>query len=793
MEKKLLIVLSVLIAVFMSFGNNSLAQLTITGTIVDASSQSPLEFATVSLFNDGKLVDGIITNQKGVFTLNAEKGNYLLKAEYISYQPYEVDVVLTANKSLGVIIMEIDAAVLDEVAVVAEKSTYELKLDKKVFNVGKDILANNGSLSQVLSNVPSVAVDVEGAVSLRGNSNVTILINGKPSVLTANNGLDQIAAQNIEKIEVITNPSSRYQATGTAGIINVILKKNTQEGFSGSVSLTAGVPADHRISTNLNYKTKKINLFSTLGYRYSNFKGEQKVDQTSYVGDQMVVLDQIMTQNRNDKAPNLYFGVDYFFNEKNTITSSYYKSILENTDETDYQYNYLNGSGSLDSTLVRNEDYYEPQNWNQLEMVYTKTFNKEAQKFTLNFQYDFWNDDENETLYTQKSQPAEGAGKDLRTRDIESSNDYLLQLDMVVPVGEKGTFETGIRGETRIITSDYLAENKVNGVWTKFGGLGNAIDYNEKIGGAYLMFSNEFKKIGVQLGLRAEHTLIEIADVENTFNGNKNYTQLFPTVHLNYNFNETTKVQFSFSKRINRPGFWQLNPFGGLSDLNAIRMGNPDLDPSFTNAFELGFLKQWEVLTFNPSVYYQQSTDFFSFYVKQNPEGVFVTKSINLDTEERLGVEVSSSYSPFKWMRWTGEFNFFAFEQKGVYEDQNFDFSNHTWSTRLNGNIKFPKDFALQTSFNYRAKNEDAQTLMKAQIYADLGLSKNLLNNKATVTLNARNILDSRKREWVTTRANFVSSNSRKYIGRRFSLTFLYRFNQKGNSKSRGPGGSIRG
>lgn len=789
---RILITMMLLFISATCYSNNDNLPKKITGIIVDAETQAPLEFATVSIIKQGELVDGIITNEKGEFSISVNQGNYLIRIEYISYKVHEIDIDLQKNTNLGVILLEVNTESLGEVEIVAERSTVDLKLDKKVFNVGKDLLSQNGSLLQILESVPSVAVDLDGGVSLRGNANVTVLINGKPSVLAANNGLDQIPAQQIERIEVVTNPSSRYQAAGTAGIINVILKKNKNDGFSGSLSMSNSVRADFNTNANLNYKTNKLNVFSTLGYRFVDNLLTDDVNQNSLVDGNTVVLDQNSDIYRNAKVSSFYVGLDYFLSEQSTLTAAYYKVLIDRNNKVDYDYNYFNELNALDSTVVRGETYHEPMDHNQLELNYEKTFDKEGKKLTIDFQYDFWDDDENETFRTKNIAPIEEAEELSRTRDIESSKDYLLQLDYVNPINENSTFETGLRAETRVITSDYKAETLDGADWQIFNGIENKLDYEEQIGGIYVQYAGKSNKLSYQFGLRTEFTKISISDTNNEFKSSKEYTKLFPTAHLTYSVSEKTNAQLSYSRRINRPSFWHLNPFGGLAQLNAIRQGNPDMDPAYTNSLEAGFLTRIGKLRINPSVYYQHTQSPFQFITERNEEDVLVTKPINIDTEDRIGIEISMSYNPFKWVQLSGELNYFGFEQKGDYNNVNFDFKDSRWFTRINSRFKLPSNITMQTSFNYNGRNESTQTITKANHTLDLGLNKSFLENKMTVTFNIRNMLDSQEQITINTGEGFSHVSTRKLLGPKYTLTLMYRFNQNGKSKTRRPGESNR-
>lgn len=783
---KKIVILFVYLAFLMTHAQQSKEEYTVKGKVVDKTTQQALEYATVTILDakTNKVLEGGITNGKGNFSLDIAAGTYNIKVEFISFKPYESkNVTIAKDLNLGTINLEEDLEALGEVEIIAEKSTVELKLDKKVFNVGKDLLSQGGTVNDILDNVPSVSVDAGGGISLRGSGNVRILINGKPSALVANNGLDQIPAETISKVEVITNPSARYEAQGTAGIINIILKKNKKGGLNGSVQIGVGDPREYRANVNLSYKADKINFFTNVGYRNSNFFGEETRRQTVTNNGITTGLTQNNDQDRNDEAKNIFFGGDYYINDKNTLTASYYHTFLKNTDETRLSYSYLDGAGNIDSTISRIENYKEPQNFNRLEMNYVKTFDKKGQKLEMDVQYDFWNDDEQERILQQRILPATTDFTTIRSDDVESSKDFLFQANFVSPLTKTSRLETGFRGEIRRITSDYMVH--IDDLLV--ANLDNELDYNERIYGVYAQYGNKVGKFSYLLGLRVEHSDIGIDDVKNLFNDDKDYTNLFPTAHFSYEIADRTDVQLSYSRRINRPSFWQLNPFGGLTDFRNVFTGNPDLNPMYTNSFEAVFLKRWGKFSINPSIYYQHTTDFFNFVTNQTADGNFVTFPVNLDTEDRIGFELSTTYNPYKWWRISGEFNFYQYDQKGDFNGQNFDTKDETWFARINSRMRFKKGLSMQTSFNYRGRNQNGQTLQKAQYFADFGISKDIFGDKGAVSLNVRNIFDSRIQNRVVTGENFRLESEAKRIGRRISLTFVYRFNRKKGQRDRLP------
>ncbi len=784
--KSLPLLLAIVFILSVQVSGQPPGSLSVKGKIISVQSKEPVAGATIVLSpKDPHLKKySVVSDAAGVFLVQVQPSVYELRIEAVNLQPYSLSGLLIASDTVfNAISLEEQVKQLSNVSVTATKSDIELKGDKKIFNVGKDILSKGGSATDVLNNVPSVNVDPMGNISLRGNGNVRILINGKPSMLTTNDGIRQIPAASIEKIEVITNPSSAYEAQGSAGIINIILKKNSQYGFNASLQGSIGSPVNNGVNANMSYKTKKVNIFSNAGYRYTRSFGIEEQYRVNKTGDESEL------SQRNDYKfsagnVNFYFGSDYYINDKSTLTGSYYYARRDNKDTARYNYHYFDKTGAPDSSISRFEDYREPQVFNEIELNYVRTFKKPGRKWTTSVQYDFWNDDENQVIEQQKGGMGTAGYFNMIARDIESSDDIFIQSDYINPVGKEGRLEAGLRGDLRSIRSEYSAS--MNGV--SLPQYENKLFYDENIYGAYVQYGNKFKKLNYLLGVRSEFSNINISDRKKTINREKNYINFFPTVHLQFSMKHDYELQVSYSRRINRPRFWQLNSFAGLSDTRNLRVGNPDLDPMYTNAFEIGMLKKAGKITINPSLYYQYSTDYFDFIRKQNTDGTFLNTPVNLAIEKRFGAELALIYNPFDWWRLSTDFNFYQFSQKGEYAGDKYYVSDKTWFTTIRSTLKFPKIVSADISFNYRAKNKDVQSVTHSQYRANIGFSRDIFGDRMSLILAANNIFDSQETREITETPDYYFDSHYKRVGRQFTFTAMYRFKRSKAQADRMPG-----
>ncbi len=757
-------------------------QIVISGKVQDHITKEALPYVTVAVLdNTSKTVMTGVTDDRGVFNLEGLlSGPITVSFSYIGYQNYNRSLEIIATKpklELGTIGLTASTVQLNAVEINGQKANISLKMDKKVFEVGKDVLSQNGSAHDVLNGVPSVAVSPTGAISLRGNSNVLVLINGRQSGLTQNNALDQIAADQIQRIEVVTNPSSRYDAAGSAGIINIVLKKNKKSGFSGQMRLVGGSPNDSRLNPSINYKSDKINIFSNFSIRSSDYEGLYTTNQVTNTTTTPNYMNRVQKEDRHDDGKLLYVGADYFINDHQTITAAFLKNATHDNDKTDLTYNYRSNPGNTipDSLLTRNGKSLEKRDYSQFEFNYTRTFKQKAKKWTIDVQYDWWNSDKKWNLSTQRLLPDLLVYPGIRTRSKGNSKDFLAQSDFVQPIDSSSVLEFGIKTEIRTVSSAYLAEEEQDNNWVVYQNIDNDLKYNETITGAYTQFSDKINRFSYMLGLRTELTSIKITDAENTYNDQKNYNKLFPSINLSYKF-ETSTLQLNYSKRIRRPSLYALYPFNEVTDLNAQYIGNPDLNPSYTDVFEMAFLKAWKTFTLNPSLYYQYEKGYIQDFTYRQAD-IFLTTPINIDYEIRSGVELSTLYNPLKWLQLNAEINFYSFKQKGTYRQENLDYSSQNFTARLNTQIKLPSKFSFQGRYNFRSAMRNAQTTNKALQSIDLGFSKLLLKDKATIVFDVTNAFNLRQNKSVTTGTNYAVNDNSIPNAARYRLSFVYRFN----------------
>ena len=784
-----------------SFGQSR--QIVLSGIITDAESSEPLPYATVSVYNrNGDLADGGIADENGVFKLNLPPNDYSLNFEYIGFESVTIDIKPYPNNiNIGTVKLISSFDSLEGVDVVGQSAEVEIRLDKRVYNVSKNNLIRGGTVSDVLENVPSVSVDIDGNIELRGNNNVRILVDGKPSGLIGLGGIDaltRLPAESIEKVEVITSPSARYQAEGTTGIINIILAKRFLKGLNGVFNLSAGRNDTYSGSANLNYRKGKFNFFTNSGYSDRTNKG--RAVQDNVYTDPLESVERYVEErqfNRRRHGFNVNIGLDYQMTEKTSLTMSYLTNERDGDDSTINEQSQY----QIDGVLVTNryEKEIDREDSNQFSVDFEHQFNKQGHKLTATFQTE--KNDETETSdinsFFENGQPSDDSEIN---RTVENQERNLAQLDYVFPIDKNTQFEAGYRGTDNKRKIDFEVQIiDENDNATVDENLSNVLDFEQEVHALYSQYGKKFNTFSFLAGLRFENTRIFVEQLDSSSPlNNKSYNDYFPTLNLGWEISPTASITLGYNRRISRPNAWTLNPFQSRSSKTSYFQGNPKLDPSYSNGIDIGYLKQFKKVTLNSSVYYRKSTDAVSRVAIVTDETVFVNGietpvirrlPINLGTEEQFGVEFNTSLRLIKGMRTNASVNFFRRIEKGNYQGISYDSNNTSWSGNLSNSYRLP--FAVQSQFSvrYRGPNESSFGKSKGFLYTDLALSKDILNDNATINFRFSDLFNTGKYDYQTITPVAVTDGIYQRREPTYTLTFTYRFRQEKN-RQRGRRGS---
>jgi hypothetical protein len=595
----------------------------ISGKVFDRETNEPLEYATISFFSqiENKIITGGITDIKGAFKITVPAGVYDISIEYISFKTQTLkNRKIISNENIGDFYLELDLETLDAIEVIAEKTTVEIRLDKKIYNVGKDLTVSGGTVSDVLDNVPSVSVDGEGNVALRGNNNVRILINGKPSGLVgldSTEALRQLPAEAIEKVEVITSPSARYEAEGTAGILNIILRRSKFLGLNGVITANAGYPKSAGVSGNINYRTGNVNIFNTLSYRYGESPGYW-YNYTTFKSTGNV-LDEKRDWEDTRKGLTNNFGVEWYINDSASITSSMVVNDGNNNNNSTNNLIQFDSNGTLISESLRYDPRQGTNKTIQYSFNFTKNFNKSGHKLTFDFQREDTDRDELSLINV------DGLNTDILTQ-IRDQSRILLRTDYVLPIGENSQIEMGYRGDFNNNATDYKVEllNLDTNEFEIDKNLTNLFNFKNYILATYAQYGSKINKFSYLLGLRMENTQLTLDQTTSGDFEKRNFTGLFPTVNLSYEFSETENITLGYNRRLQRPNSFYLNPFPSRSSLTNIFQGDPGLNPTYSGKFDLGYLNRMGKFIINSSIYYQHSTNLINWVSIETGDVAFI-------------------------------------------------------------------------------------------------------------------------------------------------------------------------
>lgn len=786
----------------------------IKGKVIDMETDGPLEYATVSLFNsqDSTLVTGVITDSKGNFSLKAKPGKYYVVLQFIGYESKTININLKNNISLGDIVLRPDSALLEEVEVVAEKSTMTMTLDKRVFNVGKDVSSTAGNAIEVLDNIPSVNVDVEGNVSLRGDSGVQILVDGKVSGLagvSTQDALRSLQADMIEKIEVVTNPSVRYDAEGTAGIINIVLKKDKRKGLNASVDLRGGFPVqwgekffkeDFPFQTGLgasvNYRFKKFNVFANYNFNYRDdisdgytlteyYNGDYDYDPTIENHDDATqVTEQLTYRNRNRKGHNVRGGFDYYFTDNDILTFStmFRQSKGHNLPSVTYIDNFP--FENIQNFSRRTENWYNDRPMMEYTLSYDKYFGSKDNSLKASVRYfnnsdTEWSDIVDAEFLTQDDMDNDIPSLSINQHTQTQENQENLQatLDFVHRYGFS-VVELGGKYTGRWINNNMMVTE--NGITLE--DYTHDFDYNQQVAALYGSYGREFGRFSGQIGMRYEFTLIDTYLKGTNSGNNQNYHDIFPTGHLNYSLTEVDQIQASYARRIRRPWYGQMAPFHSFNDDRNIRTGNPELKPVYTDSYEFSYLRFWEKGNINFTTYYRHSTDVIRQFTTVIDD-ISYSRPENFGISDDYGVELVASLDIFKWWNINGSINFFKSNTVGDWNNRHYTTDSYNTFARLVTKFRIKNVCDLQITGRYMGPREEPLGYRDANYWCDFAASRDVFNKNATISLNIRDVFGSRQHGGESWGDNFWQYSESTWSTTSVTLNFNYRINQQQNKR----------
>ena len=770
----LLFLLAVLAIPFCAQGQS----ITIEGRIVDKATDEPIPFATVLLLDSqtNENLTGTSSDFDGNFSLKTDASDFRVEVSFIGFDSATITEfnIEGGFVDLGAIALDKVNTVLDEVELRAEKSSTEFSLDRRVFNVGKDLSSTGMGALELLNNVPSVNVSIEGVVSLRGSTGVQILIDGKPSIIADDpaNTLSTITAEMIERIEVITNPSAKYDAEGTSGILNIVLKKDDKTGMNGSITVNTGIPDNHSVGFSLNRRTERFNLFTQLGIGYRSLPSDNENINQDLVNN--TTVNSAGTDYRNENFYNIILGSDYYINDLNVITLSgnYAYEIEDQPSETDFRF--LDGSGNLLSSWTRVEDTEATNPKWQFDLQFKREFEDYEDHlllFTAQGRF-FGKDQSSEFVVT----PLEGDfdRNDQQTETEFQQAEFIFKLDYTKPFSDRVTMELGSQYFVSDVGNDFTVRDLIDGEWVTDPNLTNNFEFDQKVLGVYGTFAYEGDVWGFKGGLRVENTDLQTLLTDTDEENSQNYTDLFPSAHISYKLTDVTSFQLGYSSRIYRPRLWDLNPFFNIRNDFVIRKGNPFLQPEYTDSFELTSILVFEKLSLNAGLYYIYTRDVIE-RVTTFEDNVSITEPQNVGTNQRIGFEANFKYSPINWFTLNGDFNYGYFERVGEFQDQVFDFTGDQWTSRLTGKFKLPAQFELEIIGNHQSSFQNIQGEVSGVTFADMGLRKKVSKGKLILNFSVRDIFASRNREIMTYGQDFYAySNSLR--GRFITLGLSYGF-----------------
>jgi outer membrane receptor protein involved in Fe transport len=781
---------------------NMPAEGVIKGQIIDSYSNKPMEYANVVVFShrDSSMVTGGVTLSDGTFNLTKVPfGRYYMVANFIGFNKLTLeDIRITPNNkiiNLGEMKLDPSAESLEAIEVVAEREHIEFQIDKRVVNVSQDIMVQGGTAVDALENTPSVQVDIEGNVSLRGSGSFTVLIDGRPTVLQGSDALQQIPASNIEQIEIITNPSARYDPDGVAGIINVILKQRKLEGVNGIVNLSVGTKDKFSTDFLLNYRTGKFNIFGGANFRDYSSGGTRETNQETFRNDttryRISDGDREMTRG----GYSLRAGADYYLSDQTTIALSgelgkfeFERSLTANQSDftsPESSYSYLKTA----STANRNRDYL------RMTLTAQHKFDDSGQQIEALLYYSQQNgssfNDQDEYITDADWNIIDPEPYRIRTTEPGEGNELRFKLDYVKPISESAKLEIGYQARLENDDEEYVFTNwdSFSNEWIENPVYSNSMDFQNDIHSLYGMYANTYKKFGYQIGLRGEYNYREITNIQSEEPAIVDRIDLFPSVHMSHTFDNKDQLQASYTRRIDRPRGWSLDPFIMYIDAFNRRQGNPFLKPEITDSYELAYQKRIWGSLFALEGYYRVTTDKITRLQSLQDDGTFLYTFDNINKDYSLGTELMINTTPVSWLELSLTGNLYHYRLEGTVTETDVDRESVNWNGRLNAIFRLPYDFRFQLNGRYNGPSVSAQGESKGFLMTSIALRKEFLNRQLSASVSVQDVFKTAKWENISTGPGFTSTNLMTHEPQVVMLTLSYRINNYKRQRTADNGG----
>jgi outer membrane receptor protein involved in Fe transport len=764
------------------------------GKLIDSYSSQAVEYGNIVLFRqqDSTMQNGTITGPDGKFIIEQiPLGRYYAVVQFIGFENKTIPGIAFNPRSpetdLGEIMINPSSTALEGVEITAERDLMLANLDKRVINVDKDLTGIGGTAVDIMQNIPSVTVDIEGNVQLRGSGNVLILIDGRPTGLQDLNSSDilqQIPANTIERVEVITNPSVRYDPEGTSGIINIVLKKRSLEGFNGMVQGNYGTFGRFNGGVNLNMRTEKFNFFGSYDTRMNTFSGTSKMHRNTTFNDVSTLLDQEGESEYNMTMHLGNLGFDYSPNRYNTFSAAVrYRNFAM-----------INDGGLLNKTMLADGTPLREFNRDSDSRRFMKGFNynfsyrlttaRQGEELTADLIINNNAMRRTEQIVQEDFFPFESETKQ-QSRSRNTNKQATLRANYIRPLNETSRLEGGFSSSIKFLTMrynyDWWDAEADTLIWIEDSVLANYFLMDEQIHAIYGLYAGMSGKFRYQVGLRGE---VSVTDGEQELSSEtfrNSYITAYPSVHLVYNFAQNQDIQLSYSRRVSRPRHWFLNPYVDYSDSLNIRSGNPELTPEFTGSWDISYVISKNRNSLTTSVFYRKTTDMIQRVSRLHADGVTWNSWENITDGQFIGVELIGSYEFAKWLRITANASYFR-QTINAYESGDRRFSidksqDYTWNSRLNAQFTVTKNSTLQLSGNYSAPTIMAQGRMEEMYFADIAWRTDFWDRKATFSLRLSDVFDSRKFSSETWGPDFNTVSERKRDSRVIWVGLSYRWN----------------